>query len=296
MSRAGAAFTFPPPLVPGAVVRVVAPAGPFEVPLLWRGLGFLRERYRVRFDRGIFSRQGFLAGSDERRLAELSAALAEPEVGAVLCARGGYGLSRIAHLVAWASLARAPRWLVGFSDATVLHVEAAAVGVASLHGINVSGLGRGDAVARASLVDALEAPARARRFSGLATVVAGQGEGVLFGGNLTLLHACATAGRLRAPERCVLFLEDVGERAYRIDRMLTTLLVGGHLANVAAIVLGDFTDCDGGDAVLVERLSTLGVPIASGLPCGHGRSNEPLVVGAPAVLDASRGVLSVFGG
>ncbi len=289
MSRS---LVLPPPLRPGDTVAVIAPSSPFEHELAWVGLGWLARRYHVRFDRGLFAREGFLAGSDARRRDELVDALLRPGVRAIFAARGGYGANRFAHGLDWGALARDPRWIVGFSDVTALHVEAARAGVASLHGAHVTSLGRGDARARAALVRALEDPTGARRFSGLEALRPGAAEGPLFGGNLTLLHACAAAGRLRVPEGCVLLLEDVTERPYRIDRALATLEVGGHLAPVAAVALGEFTQCDPGPDgvtardVLRERLLRLGVPVVAGLPIGHGRRNEPAILGARAVVEA----------
>ena len=284
----------PAPLGPGSIVRVVAPASPFETRLVWRALGWLSERYRVRFDRGIFTRSGYLCGDDARRASELGAALAERDVAAIFCTRGGYGISRFAHELDWSLLQSTPRWIVGFSDVTALHVEAARQRVASLHASNLSGLGRGDAVARAALVEALEHPKARRTFEGLTTVAAGEATGTLFGGNLTLLHACAAAGRLALPAACILLLEDVSERPYRIDRMLTTLIAGKHLDGVSGVVLGEFDRCSPGpegvtvEDVLAERLALLRVPIAAGLPVGHGRNNHPLVLGSPASLVAER--------
>jgi muramoyltetrapeptide carboxypeptidase len=283
---------FPPPLRPGDLVAVVAPSGPFEHVLAWVGLGWLARRYRVRFTRGLFARRGYLAGADDRRRDELAAALADPEVRAVVAARGGYGASRFAHGLDWAAFARAPRWIVGFSDVTALHVEAARAGVASIHGPNLTALGRGDFRTRASFVRALEQPDAPRTYRGLGVIRPGAAAGPLFGGNLTMLHACAAAGRLAIPEGCVLLLEDVTERPYRVDRMLATLAVGGHLSRAAAIVLGDFTQCDPGpdgvtiDAVLEESLSPLGVPVVRGVPVGHDLRNDPVLLGGPARVDA----------
>lgn len=274
---------------------VVAPASPFEPVLAWVGMGWLARRYRVRFERGLFARTGYLAGSDERRQEELARALVDPDVKAILAARGGYGALRFAHAIDWSELARRPRWLVGFSDITALHVEAARVGVASLHAPHVTSLGRGDARARESFVRALEHPSEPRALRDLTTLRAGSAEGPLYGGNLTVMHACAAAGRLAVPEGCVLLLEDVTERPYRIDRMLATLEVGGHLARAAAIVLGDFTDCNPGpdrvtvEQVLRERLPRLGVPVVAGAPIGHGARNEPVVLGAAARVVAGEG-------
>lgn len=272
---------------------MVAPASPFESCLAWRGLGWLRERYRVRYSRRLFERWGYLAGTDRARQAELAAALSEPDVKAIVAVRGGYGSGRFAHELDWSSLRSQPRWLVGFSDVTALHVEAARQRVASVHGPNLTGLGRGDEVARAELTGLLEAPRSARRWSSLRILCPGQAQGPLHGGNLTMLHACAAAGRLSIPRGTVLLVEDVGERPYRVDRMLTGLLAGGYLAGVAGVVAGEFLDCDAGadgrdvDWVLADRLAPLGIPVVAGAPVGHGRVNRPVVLGAPARLDAS---------
>jgi muramoyltetrapeptide carboxypeptidase len=283
--------TFPPSLRPGDLVVAIAPSSPFEAALGWRGLGVLRERYRVRFDRAMFARRGYLAGTDDRRHDELARALVDPEVRAIVSLRGGYGASRFASRLPWDALVAHPKWLVGFSDVTALHVEAQRVGVASIHGPNVTALGRrSDAITRLEFFDALEHPSRGRRFDRLDGWVDGVADGVLVGGNLTLLHACAAAGRLALPPHSLLFLEDVTERPYRIDRMLTTLLDGGHLRAISGVILGDFTDCSSGPdrvtvhQVLRERLALLGVPVACGLPCGHDPRNVPIVLGSRARL------------
>jgi muramoyltetrapeptide carboxypeptidase len=226
-----------------------------------RGLGWLRERYDVRFGTGIFDREGFLAGSDEVRLADLGAALADPDTRAVVAARGGYGLTRIAHALNLQSLRERPKWVVGFSDITALHVELSRAGVASLHAHNVAGLGRGDARARSEWASALEDPTAARSYTGLPVVVPGQAEGPVFGGNLTVLFTCAAAGRLVVPRGCILFVEDVGEAPYRVDRMLSALFAGRHLDSVAGVLVGSFTDAHPGrHAVPVEAV--LSVPLS----------------------------------
>ncbi len=282
-SRDAIPWIYPRLLERGDAVRVIAPSGPFESPLVWRALGWLAERYEVRFNRRIFSRSGYLAGSDDARLQELQFALEEPGIAAVFCARGGYGGNRIAHRADWESLRASPRWLVGFSDATALHVEATRARVASMHGPNLTALGRGDAVAREQVITLLERGPR--RSYELHVAQPGKARGPLCGGNLSLLHSCAVAGRLALPQRAVLFVEEVGERPYRIDRMLTTLVVGGYFDEVSAVVLGDFVQCDAGvdgwAATDVARacLAPLDVPILWGLPTGHATRNEPLMFG-----------------
>jgi muramoyltetrapeptide carboxypeptidase len=276
---------------------VIAASSPFDRALFYRGVGFLAERYRVEIAPGTLDRAGFLAGSDETRLRALDEALLDDGVRAVIAARGGYGALRIAHRARWDMLARHPKWLVGFSDVTSLHLEALRVGVCSLHADNAGGLGRGDAHARARFVHGLELPASSRPFLGLSTLRGGQAQGPLMGGNLTVLFSAHAAGRLRVPDGAVLFLEDVTEASYRIDRMLTALRLSGALERVSGVVLGDFTDCSPAphgvpvEAVIEERLDELGIPVARGLPAGHGRLNHPLLLGATVSLDASAGSL-----
>jgi muramoyltetrapeptide carboxypeptidase len=286
----------PPALKPGARVRLIAPSSAFDRTLALRGLGWLAERYRVEFSWESFAREGFLAGSDERRLAELDDALRREDLSAIIAARGGYGLTRIAHLADWASLREKPKWIVGFSDITALHVEALAQGVASVHADNVAGLGRGNFVGRELWRSVLEAPASPRSFSGLEVIRPGTARGILTGGNLSLLFCCHAAGRLLLPEGAMLAIEDVTEGAYRVDRMLSALLAGGVFERVGAVVVGDFSDCPPSrgvsvESVLRERLAGLRVPVLAGLRFGHGLRNEPLVFGLPATVDADAGRL-----
>jgi muramoyltetrapeptide carboxypeptidase len=289
-------LVIPPPLRPGATVRVIAPASPFDRTLALCGIAFLGERYHVEFDWGMFERDGFLAGPDPRRQRELQQALAAPHVAAVIAARGGYGITRIASDVDFQPLRQHPKWLVGFSDVTALHVEASAVGVASLHAHHAAGLGRGDAHARAHWLSALEQPLAPRELRGVA-LHPGKARGPLVGGNLTVLFTCAVTGRLRLPSGAILALEDVTESSYRIDRMLSALRLGGYLRGIAGVACGTFNECPPGvhgvpvEGVLARELGTLGVPVVTGLPFGHELPNEPLLLGAEAELDADDAVL-----
>lgn len=278
---------FPPPVRPGDRLHVIAPSGPFDRLLFFRALGWLGRRYRVVWDRGCLERHRYLAGDDQRRLAELDRALRDPLATAIVAARGGYGATRISHRADFASLREHPKWFVGFSDATALHVEALRVGVASIHAPNLGALGRGDAETRQDWLQALEQPLLPRTFSGLRELVSGTARGTLTGGNLTLVFCSAASGRLRLPRGCLLFLEEVSEAPYRIDRMLTSLLISGQLDEVAGFCLGDLSG-DGTDEaaldVAYERLGSLGVPLLAGLPIGHGNVNRCLPLGIPAQL------------
>jgi muramoyltetrapeptide carboxypeptidase len=287
-------FRFPKPLRPGSLVAVVAPASPFAREELFRGLAWLRTRYELRMASSILTRTGYLAGDDTRRAAELSAALASPRIEAIVCARGGYGATRILDMLPWDLFAQSPRWLVGFSDVTALHAMATARGIASIHGPNVTGLGRSiTAAERLSLLDALERPEAPAAWTGLERVIDGRAEGPVVGGNLALVEAMAAAGRLVVPDGAILVLEDVTERPYRIDRMLTALRLGGYLERAGAIVFGGFTQCEPGPdgvtarEVLVREARAVGRPCAMNAPFGHGAPNHAFTLGRRAVLEGT---------
>jgi len=278
------------PLEKGSLIAVVAPASGFDRDELFRGLAWLSTRYRLRVDPRILSRSGFLAGTDESRADVLARAMLDPAVEAIVCARGGYGSMRILDALPWGRFSERPKPIVGFSDVTALHLAANARGITSVHGPNVTGLGRSiTAAERASLIAALEGGTLAR-WSELKPIVPGEARGIALGGNLALVQAMAAANRLEIPSGALLFLEDVTERPYRIDRMLSSLLLGGHLARAGAIVFGGFTQCDPGpdgvtvEEVLRDRTSGLGIPVVAGAPFGHGSPNHSFHLGREAVL------------
>ena len=287
-------LVIPPPLRAGDLVAVIAPSGPLPLDAFWRGLAWVRDRYRVLASPRILSRAGYFAGDDARRHAELRRALRHPDVKAVLVARGGYGAMRVLEGAGLEALADAPRWIVGFSDVTALHLMAARAGVASVHGPNVTGLGKASPADRSAWLAALERPAREDLWEGLVTVQKGTGRGVVCGGNVALVEAMVGAGRLKLPDGGVLMLEDVDERPYRLDRMLTSLRMGGHLSRLSAIVLGEFARCGAGpdgvtvDAVLAERTSGLGIPVLSNGPFGHGEVNRAFTLGQEAAVGEGR--------
>ena len=282
----------PQPLRAGDRVAVVAPSSPFPRAQTLGGLAWLAQRYRVSFDASIFAQYGFLAGNDRWRATDLSRAMLDPGVHAIFAARGGYGATRIVSQLPWDEFAKNPKWIVGFSDITALHCAAIAHGVACLHACNVGGFGArfpGAVAARASLMASLEHPNDAHAWhawSGLRAIHRGADDarGVLFGGNLALLCAMAAAKQLVVPDGAIILLEDVTERPYRIDRMLTSLFEGGYFERASAFVFGDFSQCDPGpDGVTVEdviRVHRFTVPVYMGAPFGHGDRNQAFPIGA----------------
>jgi muramoyltetrapeptide carboxypeptidase len=286
----------PPRLQQGDVVRLVAPSGPPPEAEVEAGARLLSQRYRVRYDpAALFRKDGFLAGPDEHRLQQLQAALDDRETKAVFLARGGYGLLRLLPLIDKARLLSNPKPIVGFSDGTALLALAASAGITSIHGPVVTQLPRVPAADRDALFGLLERPGPGLLLSDLETLMPGRVQGPLLGGNLEVFSRLLGTPFLPDPTGAVLVLEDIGERPYKVDRLITHLDLAGIFAAVAAVVIGEFKDCkepDGSklsspsvEAVLEERLGRLPIPVVRGAKIGHGDNNAPLPYGALVELD-----------
>jgi muramoyltetrapeptide carboxypeptidase len=253
-------------LEPGARIAVVAPSSPFEVAAFERGVERLRQCYEVTFDPGVLTRTGYLAGDDERRATELLEALRDPAVDAIVAARGGYGATRLVEHIEVTTVAEANKLLVGFSDITALHALWARAGVRSLHGPMVAALGR----CTQNVVDEWLAAVRGngrRAIDGLRPVTAGIAEGPLLGGNLAVLAALVGTPYALPTDGCVLLLEDVGERPYRIDRMLTTLRQARCLSRNGSAPSKSLSS-----AACAPAMSTTTFPYPSAPPSGSTRA------------------------
>lgn len=279
-----------PSLRPGDPVVVVAPAGAFDRPSFEAGLEIIARRYRVHYDPGVLARHRYLAGTDERRLGELAAALADTGARAVFCARGGYGALRLLSRLNVTTLA--PKPVVGFSDVTALHQLLQREGLVSIHGPVLTQLSRLDALTHVRLFELLESDSPAATLTGTETYVGGVAEGPLLGGNLAVLTRLLGTPFLAPLEGAILLLEDVGERPYRLDRMWTHLTLAGVFRQVRGIVLGAFIGCEEKDAeyssaeVLRDLAGATGLPCAAGFPIGHGEHNQPVPLGVRVRLDA----------
>ena len=293
-------FTRPPGLRPGDRIAVIAPASPFDRPSFEAGLRVLAERYRPVVDEGCFARVRYLAGDDARRLDELTAALGDDSVRAIVAARGGYGTLRLLARL-WPKLqvdSFPPKPVVGFSDITALHLALQAAGWVSIHGPVVTQLGTQPPAVVDRLVHLLESPATPAPPLRGTPLAPGLAEGPLLGGNLSLLTRLLGTRHLPSLDGAILLLEDVNEAPYKVDRMLTHLRRAGALRGLAGVALGHFTNCDDQWPttivdVLTEHLSSLGVPVLGGLPIGHGADQLTVALGTLSTLDADANTLIV---
>lgn len=299
-------LTRPARLRPGARVAVVAPSGPVPDDRLEAGLGILRswdlEPVVMPHVRDQHPELWYLAGSDEARARDLTAAWCDPSVSAVICARGGYGAPRMVDLLDWTAIrAAGPKVLIGYSDVTALH-EAFAVrmGLATLHGPMVAAMTfLKDSRTQESLRATLFEPESVRTL-GLdtaRTMFPGRARGITFGGCVSLLAAgLGTPHARRSARGGLLLIEDVEEQDYRLDRVITHLLRSGLLEGVTGVALGSWAECGPYEklrVVLHDRLAGLGVPVVEELGFGHSGTALTMPLGVPAVLDADAGTLTL---
>lgn len=270
--------------------------------------------YQVKEGAALRARYGYLAGKDLARLDDLHAAFSDPEVDAVWCVRGGYGITRLLPDIDYGLIRRNPKPFIGYSDVTALHLAIGRkTGLVTFHG-PVAASDFPDNTLRhfnAALVEPvegylLEAPGQDAELESPEyqpfTIRPGQAAGPLTGGNLSLL--AALAGTPYAPDYKdrVVFIEDVGEQPYRIDRMLTQLLQASDLKKAAGIALGVFFDCAPKNPeysltlqeTLEDRLGNLGIPVVYGLPFGHVAHQATFAYGIRAELDAGKHTLRLM--
>jgi muramoyltetrapeptide carboxypeptidase len=315
---AGAAPTSaiaPPRVARGQTIGVVAPSGPVvprQLDRLRRGLELLGDAFALRVADSVTAPRvpgtpSYLAADDRVRAAELSAMLADPDVRGIIIARGGYGAMRILPELDPSLMARDPKPIVGFSDATALLAWAHRAGVRGIHGPLIVQLGDLPPADVAHLITVLTDPRPlGERPWRLRSHGRGRVRGLLVPANLSLASLLVgTPWQLPRVGAIALF-EEVGERPYEIDRYATQLALTGALSGTVGAVIGDLTRCvdpspptgdpdpdDAALAALVERLAAAGVPAADGAPIGHGRRNEAVPFGAACELDLDRGVLAI---
>jgi muramoyltetrapeptide carboxypeptidase len=285
---------------PGLDLGLAAPGGAFAATAYEAGRAALSELapgLKVQADQALHRREGYFAGSDRERAAHLQRLMTDPELGLVMAVRGGFGCSRLLPLLDLPAMVRAGGCLLGFSDLTCLLNALASQGLVSLHGPVLTQLPRLDQPSRDDLASLLAGHRPWPLTLGGRGLSPGRAAGPLLGGNLTLL--CHLLGTPWFPplKGAILLLEDTGEAAYRLDRLLTQLELAGVFRQVAGVAVGWLSQApvprpDREEAV-ERRLAGLKVPVVAGLPFGHGIANRLLPLGARAEIDGQGGTFTV---
>jgi len=300
----------PPRLEKGQTIGVIGPAGPMQPERLEHGIEYLKWRgFQVKLGSHIHDRFGYLAGIDKARLDDLHDMTSDPEVHAIFCTRGGYGSPRLLHRIDYNLFRQHPKIFVGYSDITALQLALwARANLATFTGPMVAvEMGKGISEFTENhfweTLQSTQPPDRMTDVSGpLQIIQSGTARGRLLGGCLSLVTTLVGTSFLPDLTGSILFLEDIGEEPYQIDRRLMQLKLSGILGKISGLVFGQFHDCAPEkpdeslnlEQVIREVVSDLNIPVVMNLPYGHIDTKYTLPIGVEAVLNADHGYLEIL--
>ena len=291
------AIKIPPYLKPGSCVGITAPAGFILLDQIASARRVLESwGYKIRIGATIGKRENTFGGSDAERAADLQSMLDDPEIHAIMCARGGYGVVRIIDRLNWKGLEKSPKWLIGFSDITVLHSHIHQhCGIASIHSKMTNSFPDDWSVAEPVQLETINSifhalSGRKMEYGVIANArnKEGMGEGPLVGGNLKLLESLSGTHSDLDTRGKILFVEDTGEYLYSIDRMFWNLKRTGKLEELKGLIIGGFKikPDDEGEAfgktledIVLEKVHGYHYPVCFDFPVGHQRANFALKCG-----------------
>ena len=283
-------------LNPGDLIAVVAPAGKILPEQVLPAIDWLEMNgFRVLPGQHLLSSDYQFAGKDKERTADLQAALDHPEVKAIIFARGGYGTIRTLESISLEGFRKYPKWLVGFSDLTIFHNICVKLDTPSIHGPMLRGFLEKDGQPSESflrLMKVLSGKKPVYQFGSQVANRPGKTNGTLAGGNLSLIYSLLGTPYDLDTDGKILFMEDIGEYLYHIDRMIISLRLAGKLRNLKGLIIGQFTGVKDNeepfgktvDEIILEATRGYNYPISFGCPSGHGSPNFPLIFGQNCTL------------
>ena len=285
-------ITNPPNLVEGDTIRIVATARKIDREIVDESRQFLeRHGFTVEYGNNLFKEDDQFAGSDEKRAADFNDAIKAPHVKAILCVRGGYGSVRILDLIDWESFMKAPKWVAGYSDVTAIHLKLNRLGIASLHSTMPVNFKSNSEAAIQSLADVLKGVRRNYEWnSGWLRI--GETSAEIIGGNVSMIYSMMGSPEQIQTSGKILFLEDLDEYLYHVDRMMQNFKRAGILDNLAGLIVGGLSDMNdntipfGKDArqIIQETVDEYEFPVAFDFPAGHIYDNRAIVFGQEAKL------------
>ncbi|MDR2963032.1 MAG: LD-carboxypeptidase [Bacteroidales bacterium] len=280
--------TLPAFLQQGNRVAIVSPSGPIDNSYIERAVEIL-ERWglQVWIAPHVCAHCGVFAGTDTERAADMQAAFNNPEIRAIFCSRGGYGAIRIVETLDYTQFLQNPKWLIGFSDITVFHSKLNTLGVASIHGAMPKNFEKITEKSLQSLHNVLFGKENTITWQANERNKRGTAQGRLVGGNLSILYSIRGLSLEYNYRNAILFIEDLNEYVYHIDRMLQNLKLSGILAHLSGLIVGGMTDMKQGadtfgitiEELILDICKDYSFPIAFNFPSGHGAQNKAFVVG-----------------
>lgn len=292
----------PAPLKPGDKIAICSPAGIIKPQYVHGAIRILQEMgWDAQVGEHAFSRFGTYAGTDQERYADLEKALLDPEIKAIMCSRGGYGVVHILDKLDKLPLRDNAKWVIGFSDISALHALMSKHGIVSIHSHMTSHLSNtnGEDDDSQALFDILQGKPVSYKFLPHHLNRKGKATGTLLGGNLSVIaDLIGTPFDIIKPDT-ILFLEDVSEPVYKIERIMYQLRLSGVMERLKGLIIGKFTDYspDADNASMEEMINKIiepfGFPVAYGAPIGHVNHNIPLKVSAPATLTVDEDIVTV---
>lgn len=292
---------FPPKLNRGDYVAVVAPSGIVSKQVLDNAKALLAGwGLKVIVAPHADGSYHFFSGTKEERLSDINKAISDNNIKAIFCARGGYGSIHLVEEINWHILHKHPKWVIGFSDITVLHSKLLEIGVASIHGPmpktfpQVGEKSKDVESLKALLMDDFSTVKAEAHYLN----IKGTAKGVLFGGNLSILYSLLGTPLKFKPEGKILFIEDLCEQYYHLDRMLNSFKLSGVFSKISGLIVGQFTDMKDSmpsygkntREIVSNIISSYKIPVAYNFPVGHGDVNCPLVLGANVELTVADNV------
>lgn len=291
-----AAFIKPPLIKTGDKIMIIAPSGVVSDDYIQKATEIFESwGIEVVYGKNLFASHNQFAGTDEQRLSDIQHAIDSDEINAVICARGGYGLIRIIDKIQWKKYLKKPKWIVGFSDITVLHASLLSNAIQSIHGImpiNIGDLQIGSKPVE-YLGQVLFEGAIEYNLPGNSLNRAGNEEAIITGGNLSLVFALMGTPYEINTDRKILFIEDVGEQYYHIDRMMQSMRLAGKFDELKGLIVGGLTEMvdkkrpfgKTPEEIISEIVEEYDFPIIFNFPAGHIKDNYPLILGSECVLD-----------
>lgn len=292
----------PDKLVPGDTIAIIAPAKAIESHLVDAAVVlFENAGFNVLVGKHTKGQHHYFSGTDSERAADVQWAIDHPSVKAIVCARGGYGAVRLLERVQWANFLREPKWLLGFSDITNFHLHALQLDIESVHCTMPLNFAENSPESLATMLTVLTTGSVQHNWQSAPINRHGQASGILVGGNLSILYASLGTPLCPNFQGSILFIEDIGEQLYQLDRMFHALKMAGAFDQIAGLIVGGMTEMKdtatptGFDitSMLLSHVQYRSIPVVFSAPIGHINDNRAVIVGRYSQLTVTDEVVAL---